>query len=57
VCVRVLYPEYRGSPITTHKSKYDRFSPMANGWGTIHLIPYMTHHSWLKRRSHQLKRN
>jgi hypothetical protein len=22
-----------------HKSGYDRFCPMANGWGTLHPVP------------------
>jgi hypothetical protein len=29
--------EYHGSLVTAQSSKYDRFSPVANGWATIHL--------------------
>jgi hypothetical protein len=37
--VGVLYPGYRGLPITAHKSGHNRFPPAANGWGTKHPIP------------------
>jgi hypothetical protein len=30
---------YHGPPVTTHKSRYDRFPPAANGLGTKHPIP------------------
>jgi hypothetical protein len=40
--VEVLYPGYRGSPVTTHKSRYDWFPLVANDWGTIHSVPDMT---------------
>jgi hypothetical protein len=35
----VLYPRYRGSPVTAPKSGYDRFPPAANGWETKHPVP------------------
>jgi hypothetical protein len=35
----VKYPGYRGSLVTAQNSKYDRFPPAANDWGTIHTIP------------------
>jgi hypothetical protein len=50
--VRVLYPRYHMSPVMTQKSKYGRFPPTANYWGTMHPILDMTHHSWLKMRGH-----
>jgi hypothetical protein len=39
--VRVLYPGYRGQPVTAHNSRYVRFPPTTNGWGTTHPIPDM----------------
>jgi hypothetical protein len=42
VLVRVLYPEYHGSPVTAQKFGYDRFPPTANGWGTTHPLPDIT---------------
>jgi hypothetical protein len=39
--VGILYPGYRVSLVTTHKSGYDQFPPAANGWRTIHPIPDM----------------
>jgi hypothetical protein len=39
--VEVLYPRYRGSPVTAYKSEYDLFPPVANNWGIIHPIPDM----------------
>jgi hypothetical protein len=50
--VGVLYPGYRRSPVTAKKSRYGRFPPAANYWGTMHPIFDMTHHSWLKTRGH-----
>jgi hypothetical protein len=38
VFVGVIYPGYRGLPVTTQNSGYDQFVPAANGWGTIHPI-------------------
>jgi hypothetical protein len=32
--IEVLYSGYRGSPVTTYKSRYNRFRPAASGWGT-----------------------
>jgi hypothetical protein len=37
--VGILYPGYHGPPVMAHKSGYDRFCPMANGWGTLHPVP------------------
>jgi hypothetical protein len=37
-CVRVIYPRYRGPLVMDQNSRYDRFPPVENGWGTIH--PY-----------------
>jgi hypothetical protein len=39
--VRVLYPGYRGSPVMTQNSGYDRFPPAANDWETIHPVSDM----------------
>jgi hypothetical protein len=36
--VGVLYPDYHESLVMAHKSRYDRFQPVANGWGTMHPI-------------------
>jgi hypothetical protein len=40
--VEVLYHEYHRSPVMTHKSRYDRFPLVANGWGIVHLVPDTT---------------
>jgi hypothetical protein len=40
--VEVLYPEYYRSPVTAQKSRYGRFPPAADGWGTMHPILGMT---------------
>jgi hypothetical protein len=29
---------YRGSPVTTHKSRYGRFPPVPNDCGTMHPV-------------------
>jgi hypothetical protein len=34
--VGVLYPGYRGSPVTAKQSRYDWFPPMTNDWGIMH---------------------
>jgi hypothetical protein len=34
----VLYRGYHGSSVMTQKSRYDRFPPRANGWGTTYPI-------------------
>jgi hypothetical protein len=41
VTVRVLYPGYHGSPVTTQKFGYDQFPPVANGWRTKYHVPDM----------------
>jgi hypothetical protein len=41
VLVGVLYPRYRWSLVTAQNSGYDRFPPVANGWGTTHSVPDM----------------
>jgi hypothetical protein len=33
-----LVPGYDGSPVKAKNSKYDRFPPVANSWGTIHPV-------------------
>jgi hypothetical protein len=30
---------YHGLPFTAQNTRYDRFPPAANDWGTIHPIP------------------
>jgi hypothetical protein len=35
------YTPYCGSLITAHKSGYDQFPPMTNGWGTKYLVSDM----------------
>jgi hypothetical protein len=37
--VGVTYHVYHEPPVTAQNSRYDRFPPAANDWGTIHLIP------------------
>jgi hypothetical protein len=37
--VVVLYRGYCGSLVTAHKSRYDWFPLVANGWGTMQPIP------------------
>jgi hypothetical protein len=37
--VRVWYPRYHSSPVTTQNSRYDSCSPAAHGWRTLHCIP------------------
>jgi hypothetical protein len=37
--IGVKYPGNRESPVTAQNSRYDRFSPAANDWGTMHPIP------------------
>jgi hypothetical protein len=39
--VGVFYPKYHRPPLMVHSSEYDRFPPVANGWGTIHSISDM----------------
>jgi hypothetical protein len=39
--VGVLYPGFHGLPVTTEKSIYDQFPPVANRWETMHPIPDM----------------
>jgi hypothetical protein len=36
--IRVKYLGYHEQPVTARNSRYDRFLPVANGWGTIHPI-------------------
>jgi hypothetical protein len=38
--IRVKYPGYHGSSIMAQNSRYDRFPPVANSWGTIHPVPH-----------------
>jgi hypothetical protein len=38
VAYRGKYPRYRGPPVTAQNSRYDRFSPAANNWRTIHPV-------------------
>jgi hypothetical protein len=40
--IRVLYPGYRGSPVTAQEFGYDRFPPTTNDWGTMHPVPDTT---------------
>jgi hypothetical protein len=37
--VGLIYPRYRGPPVTTQNFKYDQFPPATNGLRTIHFIP------------------
>jgi hypothetical protein len=37
--IGVMYPGYRGPPITTQNSRYDRSPPEANTWGTTQPVP------------------
>jgi hypothetical protein len=37
--VEAIYPGYYMPSVTTQNSGSDQFSPVANGWGTIHPIP------------------
>jgi hypothetical protein len=55
--VRVFYPRYRRSLVIAQKSRYDQFPPVAHGGEPS--IPYRIrpHHSWLKRRCRQPKKN
>jgi hypothetical protein len=40
--IRVLYPEYRGAPVTAQKNmNMAWFPPMANDWETKYPIPDM----------------
>jgi hypothetical protein len=39
--VRVMYPGYRGPPVTAQKYKCDQFPPLANGWGTKYPVSDM----------------
>jgi hypothetical protein len=36
--VGVMYPGFHGPPVMAQNSRYDRFPPVTNGWGTIHVI-------------------
>jgi hypothetical protein len=36
--VEVKYPGYRGLSVMAQNSGYDRFSLVANGWGSTHLV-------------------
>jgi hypothetical protein len=40
--IMVLYPGYRGSPVMTQESGYDRFPLGVNSWGTKYPVPDMT---------------
>jgi hypothetical protein len=37
--IGAFYPGYREPSITTQNSRYNRFPPAVNGWGTIHPVP------------------
>jgi hypothetical protein len=57
VYVGVLYPRYLGAPVMTHKSGYDQFPPVTNGWGTTHPVPDTTPPLLTEGEGHLPKKN